>query len=88
MPGEAYQVHDHMMAVVKAVEQLHQAIRQLQEDWDDVQMRPYLKAQPAKVALATSTLGFEQSRLLLLFRRINKPSETVVVQGPQLRLVR
>ena len=77
MPGEAYRVHDEVMAVLRAVEKLSGA-------WSDVERHHYLEEHATKIAFAASALAE-------LHRQINSASTTpqvVVVRRPVLRVVR
>jgi hypothetical protein len=88
MPGEAYKVHDEVMAVIKTGNRNHEAIVRLSSAWGDPARHRYLEENLDKISLALSLLAETQASLTDLFNKINMASTTpVVTRRPVLRVV-
>lgn len=89
MSGEAFKVHDEVMAALKGVEGAVKAIRKLSSAWGDVERHRYLEEHLVKLSLAVSALSPAEAELRDLFNKINRASTTpAVARLPKLRVVR
>lgn len=88
MSGEAYRVHDEVMAVLRDTCQAVKSIERLTSAWGDAERHRYLEEHLTKISLAISALLPATSSLTDLFNKINMASTTPVVpRRPVLRVV-
>lgn len=83
MPGEAYQVHDEVMAVVKATNAACSAIQHLSSAWGDVERQRYLEENLTKIRLALGGIGAAESMLRDLYNKVNRAATAQREAPPQ-----
>lgn len=89
MSGEAYRVHDEVMAVIKTGNRNHEAVKQLSSAWGDVERQRYLEENLDKIKWALSLHSATEAILRDLYNKVNRGGTTQAEpRRPALRVVR